>query len=480
MALLPNFFSRKPKPEPDNFVGFSAEVSGRRARFAPGEFGGFHRDGEEAAKYVRSQYPVLGTPAGVQAVSLICHTIASLPVYCVNSRGSEVPDPEWVKRPAPKVPELDFRAVLNHIVSSLVLEGIAYVAVNRVGREPKGLLLVEPGAVREQIMGNNRVFKIERDQLGGVLFQDRPQSVFWDRYVSGVGRTFGSDDMLIWLGATPIPGGLRGIGSFDLIADSIGVATAAQKYAYEHYELYAHAPSVMSLKAGAIPQEKKEELEHSFRETMTGRERGVPKTIFTSGLPKDDLMFQQVGATPAEASVASISEFQGGQIAMAADVPLSLLGGQAGGSSYNSLKSQKQHWLETSILPLIGVVERAFDRLLPEGHHLKLDATQLMKGDPQTTSMVVRELVRLGVINIQEARELMGMEEIEGEKGATKLMVDGNRKPLEQAIEKPPEPQPMGMPGMPGSDTENKPGGNNPDGKPEGSEGANENSSPNI
>lgn len=476
MALLPNIFRRQSSPAKPEHIGFSADLNRRRSR-VPDDFGGFHRDSEEAAKYVRTSYPVLGTPAGVQAVSLICHTISSLPVYCVNSRGSEVPDPEWVKVPAPKVPELDFRAVLNHIVSSLVLEGIAYVGVTRMGKTPKGLLLVEPGSVKEELVGNNRVFHIQRDLFGGTLYIDsRPRSDFWDRYVSGVGRTFGSDDMLIWLGATPIPGGLRGVGSFDLIADSVGVATAAQRYAYEHYALYAHAPSVMTMKAGAIPQDKKEQLERDFKEIMSGTERGVPKVLYTSGPPKDDLMFQQVGATPNEASIAGVSEFQGSQIAMAADVPLSLLGGQAGGSSYNSLKSQKQHWLETSILPLVSVVERTFDRLLPEGHQLKLDTTQLMKGDPQTTAQVVRELVRLGVLNIQEGRELMGYEPVEGsdKKGAEMIILDGNRKPLEQVIKEPEPPAPMpGMPGQP-QETPQVPG------KPPGSKGENENTTPEM
>lgn len=421
--------------------------------------GGSVRPSNRVAAKAAETYPILQTSAGVQTLKLTASTLAHLPVRVLNSQGTEVDKPPvWVTRPGgPNFPEVDFGRVIKHIVSSLLLDGVAYVGVNRskdynsdaLPGEANGLVMIDPRSVEEIVdpRTRRRKFVITGSGLDTHLFGGRSGALQLARELNGVGRQFGIDDMLIWTDGVCVPGYHFSLSPFDLIRDTLGTAIQTQRYGHRHFQNYADRPTLLTIKESLLGnEEEQEQFKRDFIDEFTGEERGAPKVLTTRQSPAQDIQMLQVGDTPREIQITDIQQYAQSQIAMASSTPLALIGGaQAGGSAYNSLQIQKSHWAATVITPLAELIGSGFARLLPERYELRLDTAQLGQGDHNTMAQIARNLAQIGIYKINEARELMGLDPIpEGDQ----ILVDGNRVTIDYALAKT-EPAPPPGPAQP-------------------------------
>lgn len=445
-------FTRKPKPEIESsspaqtFATSSNRNSAYQYQTGPGGYFRGLRESSNIAAQAAKTYPVLGIPAGVQIIGLLEQAVAGLPVIVKNVRSGKpvTPPPAWILRPGgTEYPEITFPIILKHIVSSVLLDGIAYATVKRNKQgEIIQICPLDPTSVYERVNSNGRrKFVIRSSHIGGVRYSP----AFWGYRA---GQQIGIEDMMIWSGGITIPGVSRSVSPFDLVRDIIDIALSSQKFARHHYEFNAGKPTVMTVSDQVVGKDKKdqqnfiEELEDDFE----GQDRESFKLLIAPGKPSDHVQIETPGPTPAESDTTSIQQFAMSQIAMVLGIPLDLIGGtnQTGGSAYNSLHVKKAHCQSQVIEPLSRMVCDGFQRFLPANLELGLDCGTLSQGDLQTMAIIADRAVRIGLLTLDEGRELIGKEPLPENQGNI-IMVDNARKTLDQVLEPEPEPEPQPM-----------------------------------
>ena len=444
------FFGRgKPATETMTQPAAGRKFSGptRRGAYTSGSLspGGYHRGLRESAtiaSYAATTYPVLGTPAGVQIIGLLEQAVSGLPVVLQReSDGKPVAHPPaWITRPGgPQYPEITFPTILKHVTTSLLLEGVAYAAVKRDGDgEIYQICPLDPISVFEQVTGDGkRTFTIRTSHIGNARYTPS----LWG---FSAGAQLDIDQIMIWSGGISIPGVARAVSPFDLIRDVVVIGLEAQKYARRHYESNVGNPTVMTVSDQIAGKDKieqnrfVEDVEDDFR----GEARDVFKLFVAPGAPSDHMHVAQAGLTPAESDTTGIQEYAMGQLAMAVGVPLALIGGGGiGGSAYNSLNVLKSHCQSQVVEPLSRLVCDGFQRFLPGNVRLGLDCSAMGRGDIQTMAAVADRAVRIGMLTLDEGRQMMGFDPLPAGQGG-QVMVDNARRPLSAALQ--PEPEPSG------------------------------------
>lgn len=128
--------------------------------------------------------------------------------------------------------------------------------------------------------------------------------------------------------------------------------------------------------------------------------------------------------------VQSLKEHIERQIAQAYGIPYSLVSEQ---NKYGSLEANQLQLLADAIEPLGTHIAQSFERLLAPDEtafYVAYDYMQLLNSDPKTTVDYLAREVQSGLLTINEAREKL---ELDGVEGGDTPLVPANQWPLTQA-----------------------------------------------
>ena len=112
--------------------------------------------------------------------------------------------------------------------------------------------------------------------------------------------------------------------------------------------------------------------------------------------------------------IKSLKEMVEREIALAYGVQYSLLSEQ---NKYDSLDSNQIQFLSDTIRPLGTHIEQSFNRLLSPADaalYCEYDYSAMLKSDPSETANYLSRLVGAGLYTINEARDVLGMDAVEG------------------------------------------------------------------
>jgi len=388
------------------------------------------------ARYASELYPALQTTIGQTGIQLYTSMISSLPVKIMSKTGKERDMPFYMEYPGGKTfREITFRSIVNHIVSSLLLDGRAYVVIKRDDAgKVMGLIPVEPYAVKIEVTDEGRMFSILNTGVGQTQ---------WGNYESyanialgfnlqnlGSTRSFPMDDVLIWDGGVAIPGLGRGVSPLNLAATSVSVAIEVQNYAEEHYASNAARPTVFIFREKLMADDRRN-LSDTVADQFRGEKRSNVRALFVND-PATDVKIEQVGDLPRDADVAGVRQYNAQEIAQALRIPLPLAGiAEPGSSSYNSLHVMKSHFASSVIAPMVKLIEEGFKPALKPGTSLVFDLNEITRGDPMSNTQVAERQLNASIATVDEARQKVGLEPI----GFDQLLSHKNRGTLDAIIE---------------------------------------------
>lgn len=312
-------------------------------------------------------------------VQLIADSISTLPLDVLQGR-DPVGTPAWLDDPQP-LDRVDF---LNGIVTSLLLEGNAFIAVGRNTRSAVATVdLLSPRRVQVDLTGpaNEPTFKVDGQPFPGEMLMIR---------------------------GLMMPGQVRGVSPVEFARQSIGLGLGAQEQAERFYRQGAVVPGVIHSKSELSVDQMRE-----IRDQWLGAHAGASKSHLPVVLT-GDTEWQSIAMTQEQAQFLETRQFSDAQIAgQLFLIDPSMLGIAVAGSTltYQNLEQRGHHLVRHSLLRWIVRVERGLSRLLPAGQKVKLNVNGLMRADMNAryasykTAAEINQLLGAPLLSVQEMRD---------------------------------------------------------------------------
>jgi len=313
-------------------------------------------------------------------VQLISDSISTLPLDVLSGR-DPVDTPAWLENPAP-LDRVDF---VNGIVTSLLLEGNAFIAVGRNNRTQVATVdLLAPSRVHVELVGptNTPEFRVDGQPFPG--------------------------EMLMIRGLI-MPGQVRGVSPVEFARQSIGLGLGAQEQAQRFYSQGSITPGVIHSKS-ELSVEQMREIRDQWLASHGGSSRSHLPVVLTG-----DTSFQAITVSPEQAQFLESRQFSDAQIAgQLFLIDPSMLGIALSGTTltYQNLEQRGSHLVRHSLLRWIVRVERGLSRLLPAGQTVKLNVNGLMRGDMNAryasyeAAGRINALLGAPLLSVQEMRDL--------------------------------------------------------------------------
>jgi HK97 family phage portal protein len=309
-------------------------------------------------------------------VQLISDSIATMPVDVLADRDPQ-PLPAWLEDGA----EPDRIDLFSSIITSLLLEGNAFIAV---GRGTRGQV------VTLDVLAPNRV-ELKVGEAG------RPE--FFIDSVRFPG------EMLMIRGLV-MPGQIRGVSPIEAARQSIGLGLGGQEQAENFFRQGSVVPGVLHAKS-ELSVEALREIRDQWLSSHAGSAKAHLPVIISG-----ETSFTPTYMSPEQAQFLQSRQFTDAQIAgqMFLCDP-SMLGIALNGTTltYQNLEQRGHHLVRHTLLRWIVRVEKGLGRLLPAGQQLKLNVNHLMRGD---LSSRYQSYVRAAEINTLLGAPLLSVQEM--------------------------------------------------------------------
>ena len=337
------------------------------------------------------------------AVKLYADTVASLPVDTYirrdGTRRPIRPRPSWLDQPIPNNPNYTGFEFRHRIVSSLLLDGNAFIL----------FLTGRNGDIVETRVLDPKKVTIKVGADGAPV------------YVVSNGKDameVGPEAMVhIPLFATGE--NLRGMSPVEHHRVTLGLASATQLYSAKFYEQGA-APSAVIKIPGELTQDQADSLRQSFSRKHEGVDRMHKIAVLTGGAD-----FQQMSMKLVDMQLVETMHWGVESIARIYGVPLHLLQYPGGNSSYSSIEVISIEWLRLGLGPLIARIEAGLQRLVPGAQQtfLKFTIDGLLRPTTKERYDAYAVALQNGILSLNEVRRLEDRPDLE---------VDGDQfwKPL--------------------------------------------------
>jgi len=357
--------------------------------YGMGNFGGWNN----WASSVDRQAAV-SVPAVNQCLNLIKGTIAGIPLEMYSlSTGEELAMPTWVRQPDSRAPR---SVTIAWTVDSLIMYGQAFWRVTEVYADD-----LRPA--RFEWIQNNRV-TTKLDQFSQEVEYYMVNNVRVPE--SGVGSlvTFQAFDQ-----------GLL-IRSQRLINSAIQAEEAA------NVGISSPQPTGYLKNSGAdLPDGQIQGLLNTWKTARKNR-----STAYLTST----LEYVPTSYSPSEMTYNDSIEEMAAQIARAMNVPASMINAEHNRSStYQNVLDQRKEFVAYTLAPYINAIEDrlSLDDLTPRGQVVRFATDEtFLRSNPQDRLAVTEKLLQLGLIDLNQAKEMEG------------LAPDGN----ESATTTPPMPAP--------------------------------------
>lgn len=336
---------------------------------------------------------VLTLTAVWRAVNVISGTIASLPlqVYKKGTDGSRqlLPDhpvQKVVNRPNGIMTDYIFRETLQ---ASLLLHGDAFAVIIRDQGRPVGLLpVLKPD-----------VYVFQNDQR--LSYKVRLNDVIF---------TVDSKDMV------HVPGlgfdGIQGYSPISIMAESMGVALAAQRFGARFFGRGANMSGVVE-----VPGVMKDDVYDRFKTSWDDTYSGICNS-FKTAILEGGSKFNRIGIPPEEAQFIQTRQFQVAEVARMFGVqPHMLMDLER--STNNNIEHQGMEFVSFTLMPWVARWEaelnrKLFSNLEKADHYLEYNLTALLRGDAKSRSEYYRGLFAIGAMSPNEIRRLENQSAYEG------------------------------------------------------------------
>tara|TARA_R110002110_G_scaffold119747_6_gene294447 strand:- start:4874 stop:6079 length:1206 start_codon:yes stop_codon:yes gene_type:complete len=326
-------------------------------------------------------------------VRLISETIASLPINVFmeeadGDRISQRTHPVYkllAKKPNNYMTPYTFKEV---ILTNLLLEGNAYFLIIRDGSaRPIELICIQPDQVE--------VYKHEGD-----LYYKLKE----------VKETVMKDDMLHFVGLSF--DGLKGKSVLNSQRATIGTSIAANDTAGSVLGNTAQVGGVIK-HPGKLSAEAIERLRTSWNNSYQGSFAAGKTAILEEGMS-----FEPTRINAQDKQLLESRRFQIEEIARIFKVPLSLIGHLEKAANYSSIEALSIDFVRYTLTPYLVNLEEEFNRKLfreneQANHYVKINVAGLMRGDSNARANFYKQMIDMGVMSINEVRQLENMNRIE-------------------------------------------------------------------
>ena len=313
-------------------------------------------------------------PAIARARNLICGTIGSLPLELrLRADNSYIDSTRVLHQPDPRIAG---SVTYFWTAEDLLFYGVAYGQVLEVYQEfpnrIKSWTRINPTRVTVQY--NNDSTEVTGYSVDGTLVPNQ-----------GVGSLvvfYGLDEGILSRGGR-----------------TIRTAHELEKAAYN----FAQEPiPAMALKSNGVnlPAERITKLLESWKSARQSR-----STAFLNG----DIELQQFGHSPKDLQMVEARQYLAAEIARLCNIPAWYVGADTGSSmTYSNVTTARRDLIDFSIKPYLTAIA---DRLgmpdfTPQTQMVQFDLNDYLKGNPLERAQVYATLAGIGVLTVEEIREL--------------------------------------------------------------------------
>lgn len=287
--------------------------------------------------------------------------------------------------PNPMMDAANFRALM---ISWALLWGDGFAEIERdVGGRPVALWPIHPqrAALWRDRETNELVWIISTDGNSDIIIPDR--------------------DMYHLMG--PSPDGKRGWSVVTQAKHTFGLSLAAEQFGSEFFANGAHLSGVLK-HPSVIGPEAKEQLRKSWAKMYTGNGKRNRFAILEGGLE-----WERIGIPPDEAQFLETRKFQIEDIARWFRIPPHKLMDLTN-ATYNNVSNMDRAYVQDALIPWMIRLEQQADKKLTGQPTVttKIDASHMLRGNPQERAAFYKEMSSMGVLTINEIRRMEGLNRI--------------------------------------------------------------------
>jgi HK97 family phage portal protein len=370
MGILDRVFGRS-EPEEKRFIGGQWLVQEAQTG---------------AAGVVVTQENATSIGAVYAAVKLYADTVAAMPwdtyIRIDGTRRPYRPRPRWMDTPIPNNPNYTSFQFKHRVVSSLLLDGNAFILCLR---DSSG------NVIETRVLDPQKV-EIRTGEMG--------VPVYHIETVEGV-AILGTEDIIhIPLFAT---GEMhRGLSPIEHHKVTLGLASATQLFSAKFYENNASVGGLIKV-PGELTQDQAEALRTGFGRRHGGVDKAWRVAVLTGGAD-----YQQLGAKISDLQLVETLHYGVEAIARIYGVPLHMLQYPGGNTSYASVELIGIEWLRLGLGPIIANLEASFQRIVPGSQQtfLKFTLDGLLRATTQERYNSYSTALTNGFLSLNEVRAL--------------------------------------------------------------------------
>ena len=319
----------------------------------------------------------LQVSAVLACVGLIADSVASLPLRStkkVGERSIKMDTPQLFLNPSPTVTAYE---LIHQTITSLALQGNAYIYVDRRGDGT-------PIALTPLSIKNVNVVSIDMKTRQYIV----------------AGRVVPSENMLHIRWWAP-PQAVVGISPIEEQKTTIGLALAMERHLAQFYAEGGTPSSVIETDAEMTAQQAKV-LRETWFDQHNRRRRPA---VLTGGMK-----WRAVTASAADMELNATREQQVLQIARIFRVPSYLIGAKGDSQTYANAEMAGQHFVTYTLMPWLRRIEDAFSSLLPSPDYVRFDVDAFLRADTLSRLKAYQLAVATGIRTPNECRSIEGLE----------------------------------------------------------------------
>lgn len=330
---------------------------------------------ESATQTIRSAPDAYGlVPWVYRCTMLRCNAIAGLPFSITDSRGNEASVP------------FNMRDVVQLIEFALCIWGTSYTLIKRRGRRVSGLQWLNP-----------ETMSIRTDPIRGI--------VAYVQQFSGGRLEFAPEQIVHHKLPNPLDDVGVGVSPARVALDAARMALNANTYVAKFFANSA-IPAVVLSTDQPMPDAETERVRTVWERLFGGVRNAFRTAVLRYGLKPTVIGSQMKDIVPAELIAAARQ-----QIAVAFGVPQTLLEDAA---NYATAREHRLSFYYETIFPEADLIAEGLNTQLFASLGLRFEfnynEVEAVQQDEATKANAVSQLVQLGIISTDEAREVMGFE----------------------------------------------------------------------
>lgn len=308
-----------------------------------------------------SMETALNASAVWACVRLLSNDIAGLPLdaYRRLADGGRQPIrlPAFLERPSPN-PNVTRDIYVQMVVTSLLLDGNAFVYVLPDATRPQEVRVLDPGTVTVRTNGGETTYRVQGS----------------DRELT--------PEEIVHIPWIILPGKNRGMNPIDAARETIGMSLAADQYGAAYFG--NGATLSMALKAPPdreLTDEQIEALQRQFERRHIGARKSHAVGVLTGGLEVVDM-----AKSNRDSQFLELRRYQVEDVGRLYGVPPHMIGSQEPGAvAYASVEQRSIDYVTHAVQPIVERLETAHERLLRgQRTFVKFNLEGLKRGDQKS------------------------------------------------------------------------------------------------